>query len=90
MLGKSSRMVTSTPAIAMSGIPTEYYGRPLDRNYYLYSKYWWLRSPNTTDSGLAYFVYSDGDVGFNGHNVYNSYGRVCSTDYSKLFQNIGG
>ena len=39
------------------------------------ANYWWLRSPNTTDSGLAYFVYSDGDVGFNGHNVYNSYGR---------------
>ena len=55
-------------------IPTIFGGKCASK--YIQKNYWWLRSPNTTDSGLAYFVYSDGDVGFNGHIVYSSsYGR---------------
>ena len=44
--------------------------------------YWWLRSPGTGDSGIAWYINPSGGVGTNGDGDvdYSSYGRTISPD----------
>ena len=71
--------VSALTAATVSIIPTEYYGRLLDRNYHSHPKYWWLRSPVTNYSDVACLVHPSGDVGYYGYGrVLNSYGHKNS------------
>ena len=59
------------------------YGIWLKYAFKFIQKYWWLRSPRTSGSRVAYLVNPFGDVhGSNGYYVYYSYGRIQSSDTS--------